>query len=199
MVTQAGNYDKLYIGEVSDSDSEKNAKAAEAVDRSDIASGYKSFTFTIPTTDLGKDLNYVVHLAKSGTWAVKAGTLHINGILPKTGDLPDPVDPNPVDPNPGVNAPADGIYTMDVTSSAAMFRVVNCVLTVKDGKMSAVLTLSGTGYGYLYMGTEEEAASCGQTSRWIPFVTDADGKYTYTVPVEALDKGISGGCIFDKK
>lgn len=190
MVTQAGNYDKLYIGEVSDPDSEKNAKAAEAVDRSDIASGYKSFTFTIPTADLGKDLNYVVHLAKSGTWAVKAGTLHINGILPKTGDLPDPVDPNPVDPNPGVNVPADGIYTMDVTSSAAMFRVVNCVLTVKDGKMSAVLTLSGTGYGYLYMGTKEEAAAAA-ASRWIPFVTDADGKYTYTVPVEALDKGIS--------
>ena len=192
MVTQAKNYDKLYIGEVSDPDSEKDAKAAEAVDRSDIGEGYKSFTFTIPTADLGKDLNYVVHQVKTGTWAAKNGVLHINGILPKTGDLPnpDPVDPDPVDPDPGVNVPADGIYTVDVTSSASMFRVVNCVLTVKDGTMSAVLTLSGTGYGYLYMGTKEEAAAA-DSSKWIPFVTDADGKYTYTVPVESLDKGIS--------
>ncbi len=71
-----------------------------------------------------------------------------------------------------------------------MFRVVDCKLTSKNGKMSAVLTLSGTGYGYLYMGTKEEAAKADSSS-WIPFVTDNNGKYTYTVPVEALDKGIN--------
>ena len=71
-----------------------------------------------------------------------------------------------------------------------MFKVVDCKLTSKDGKMSAVLTLSGTGYGYLYMGTKEEAAQADPSS-WIPYVVDSNEKYTYTVPVEALDKGIS--------
>lgn len=55
--------------------------------------------------------------------------------------------------------------------------------------MSAVLTLSGTGYGYLQVGTKEEVAAADQSS-WIPFVADSNGKYTYTIPVEALDKGI---------
>ena len=66
-------------------------------------------------------------------------------------------------------------------------KVVDCILTAKDGKMSAVLTLSGTGYGYLYMGTKEEAVSADQSS-WIPYQVNEEGKYTYTVPVEALDK-----------
>ena len=38
-------------------------------------------------------------------------------------------------------------------------------------------------------GTKEEAAAADQSS-WIPFVADSNGKYTYTIPVEALDKGI---------
>ena len=37
------------------------------------------------------------------------------------------------------------------------------------------------------MGTKEEAAKADSSS-WIPFVTDNNGKYTYTVPVEALDQ-----------
>ena len=87
---------------------------------------------------------------------------------------------------------------MDVTSSSSMFKVVDCILTAKDGKMSAVLTLSGTGYGYLYMGTKEEAASADQSS-WIPYQVNEEGKYTYTVPVEALDKEIAVAAYSIKK
>ena len=79
-----------------------------------------------------------------------------------------------------------------------MFKVVDCILTAKDGKMSAVLTLSGTGYGYLYMGTKEEAASADQSS-WIPYQVNKEGKYTYTVPVEALDKEIAVAAYSIKK
>lgn len=79
-----------------------------------------------------------------------------------------------------------------------MFKVVDCILTAKDGKMSAVLTLSGTGYGYLYMGTKEEAASADQSS-WIPYQVNEEGKYTYTVPVEALDKEIAVAAYSIKK
>ena len=190
-VTQAARYDKLYIGNPQDSNEVKEANAIEAKDRSDIASGYKSFTFTLPVTELGKEFSYSVRDIKDGTWTTSDARAYINGILEKTGELPTP-DPDPTpDPNPGVVVPENGIYKVNnVTSSSSMFNVVDCKLTSKNGKMSAVLTLSGTGYGYLYMGTKEEAAKADSSS-WIPFVTDNNGKYTYTVPVKALDKGIN--------
>lgn len=193
MVTQASAYDKLYLGTVSDADSVKDAGAISAEDKSEIASGYKTFTFTIPTKDLGKEINYVVHIQKSNKWAEKQSTFYINGILPKTGELPTP-DPDPTpDPEPGTKVPADGIYSIQVDSSASMFRVIGCELTVKNGKMKAVLTLSGTGYGYLYVGTKEQAAAADKSS-WIPFqtkMTENGEKYTYEIPVESLDKKIA--------
>ena len=193
MVTQASSYDKLYIGSVTDADTAKDAAAISAEDKSEIASGYKTFTFTIPTRDLGKEINYVVHIQKSNKWAEKQSTFYINGILPKTGELPTP-DPDPTpDPEPGTKVPADGIYSIQVDSSASMFRVIGCELTVKNGKMKAVLTLSGTGYGYLYVGTKEQAAAADKSS-WIPFqtkMTENGEKYTYEIPVESLDKEIA--------
>lgn len=190
-VTQAGLYDRLYIGNTVDSDEVKEANAIVPQDRSDIASGYKSFTFTMPVSELGKEFSYSVRTVKTGEWSTKDARAFINGILEKTGELPDP-DPNPTpDPNPGVVVPADGIYKVNnVVSSSAMFRVVGCTLTVKNGKMSAVLTLSGTGYDYLYLGTEEEATKADK-SLWVPFKEDNNGKYTYTVPLESLDKEIA--------
>lgn len=80
----------------------------------------------------------------------------------------------------------NGTYTIEVTSSSSMFRIVQAVLTVDDGSMTADLTLSGQGYGYLYMGTGEEALQADETD-YIPFVEGADGAYTYTVPVETLN------------
>ena len=188
-VTQAGLYDRLYIGNTVDSDEVKEANAIVPQDRSDIASGYKSFTFTMPVSELGKEFSYSVRTVKTGEWSTKDARAFINGILEKTGELPDP-NPTP-DPNPGVVVPADGIYKVNnVVSSSAMFRVVGCTLTVKNGKMSAVLTLSGTGYDYLYLGTKEEAAKADK-SLWVPFKEDNNGKYTYTVPLESLDKEIA--------
>lgn len=79
---------------------------------------------------------------------------------------------------------------IEVDSSSSMFKIVDCVLTVaEDGSMSAVLTLSGKGYAKLFMGTGEKALKAEET-QFIPFVENADGKYTYTVPVEALDQPI---------
>ena len=53
----------------------------------------------------------------------------------------------------------DGEYSIDVTSSSSMFRIVDCNLIVADGQMSAVMTLSGTGYEKLFMGTGDEASA----------------------------------------
>lgn len=82
---------------------------------------------------------------------------------------------------------ADGTYTIEVTSSSSMFRVVDAQLTAAGGEMTAVLTLSGTGYEKLYMGTGEEALA-DTDDKGIYFVEDAQGMYTYEVPVPALDQ-----------
>lgn len=84
----------------------------------------------------------------------------------------------------------DGTYSIEVSSSSSMFRIVDAQLTVKGGQMSAVLTLSGTGYEKLYMGTGEEAIS-DTDDKCIYFVEDSQGKYTYEVPVEALNQDIN--------
>ena len=91
-----------------------------------------------------------------------------------------------VEPNP--NAPkdlADGTYTIEVTSDSKMFRVTACELTVSGETMTAVLTLSGTGYDKMFAGTKEQAEAAAEG--FVGFVENAEGGYTYTVPVTALD------------
>lgn len=84
----------------------------------------------------------------------------------------------------------DGSYEIEVDSSSTMFKVEECVLTVKDGKMSAVMTMGGKGYLKIFMGTGEEAVDASEDS-YIFYAEAEDGRHTYEVPVEALDSGIS--------
>ena len=83
----------------------------------------------------------------------------------------------------------DGTYTIDVTSSSSMFRIVDCELNVNNGEMTADMTLSGTGYEKLYMGTGEDAKNASEDD-YIYFTENAEGQYVYTVPVKALDADI---------
>ena len=83
----------------------------------------------------------------------------------------------------------DGEYEIDVRSSSSMFDITQCTLTVKDGAMSAAMSMSGTGYMYVYMGTPEEAASADEKDL-IPYTETEDGTNVFTVPVEALDKAV---------
>lgn len=93
-----------------------------------------------------------------------------------------------------------GTYNgIEVSSSSSMFKIVDCVLTVsEDGTMNAILTLSGKGYGKLFMGTGAEAEKA-EESAYIPFVENPDGKYTYTVPVKAFDTPIDCAAYSIKK
>ncbi len=84
---------------------------------------------------------------------------------------------------------SDGTYTIGVESGASVFSVSEAELIVEDGGMQARFTLSES-YLYLYMGTGEEAAAADE-SAYIRFSEDEDGKYTYMIPVEALDKGLN--------
>ena len=84
----------------------------------------------------------------------------------------------------------DGTYSIEVKSSSSMFKIIDCELTVSGGKMTAVMTLSGTGYEKLFLGTREEADNAPD-SEFFYFTETDEGKYCYKIPVEALDKEIS--------
>jgi len=83
----------------------------------------------------------------------------------------------------------DGVYPVEVESSSTMFRIVSCELTVADNQMTALMTMGGTGYLYLYMGTGKEAVAASE-KEYIPYEELAMGEHTFTVPVEALDLAI---------
>lgn len=92
----------------------------------------------------------------------------------------------------------NGVYPVTVDSSSSMFQITACELTVKDGSMSGVMTMGGTGYLKLFMGTGEEAAKAGEQD-FIPYVETVEGTHTFTVPVKALDQGIDCSAFSKKK
>jgi sirohydrochlorin cobaltochelatase len=95
----------------------------------------------------------------------------------------------------------NGTYSVEVDSDTSMFKIVDCKLTVEDNSMTAVMTLSGQGYSPLYMGKIEDAQTDEQNQ--ISHVL-ADEKYSFTVPVSALDinidcagRGVKSGNWYD--
>ena len=200
--TEKAHYDALYLG------SKDDLLKSSIIEGTKTEDGGMTFTFKVPQAQAGQTIPVSLRRSKKQTWY---DTMYLWMYIPTPEETstpepsPEPTpSPNPM-PNPEPTPTptpeatvANGIYSMDVTSSSSMFKVVDCILTAKDGKMSAVLTLSGTGYGYLYMGTKEEAASADQSS-WIPYQVNKEGKYTYTVPVEALDKEIAVAAYSIKK
>lgn len=89
----------------------------------------------------------------------------------------------------GADSVKDGVYEVTVDSSSSMFKIFSCTLTVADGQMSAVMKFEGDSYTKVYPGTALEAAGAAEDAM-IPAVTEEDGFYTFTFPVEALDQGI---------
>ena len=138
----------------------------------------------------------VVTVAKSGTQAeltaVKAGTAEVTvSIKNAEGTELKATCKVTVTASETENKTlTDGNYQVDVDTGNKMFKVTNCILTSEKGKMYAVITLSGTGYDYLYMGSAADAAEAAAKD-YISYVADEAGKYTYKVPVESLDKGIA--------
>lgn len=186
--TNNTGFDALYLG------SKDDLLKASVIEGTKNEEGAWTFHFNVPKEKAGQTIPVSLRKSKDQTWYDKQ---YLWMYIPNPGETstPDPT-PTPI-PTPEATV-ANGIYSMDVASSSSMFKVVDCILTAKDGKMNAVLTLSGTGYGYLYMGTKEEAASADQSS-WIPYQVNEEGKYTYTVPVEALDKEIAVAAYSIKK
>lgn len=96
---------------------------------------------------------------------------------------------------------ADGVYTVDVTTDGGMFRPNEALegkgtLTVEDGRMTAHITLSGTGFSKLFPGSAEEAkkADAAVIDAVKDSVTYPDG-FTDTangfdIPVASLDEDL---------
>ena len=75
----------------------------------------------------------------------------------------------------------DGDYAVMVDSSSSMFRIVEAVLHVLDGELTATITMSGTSYLYVYPGTAAEAVIADE-SAWVGYTEDSEGRYCFTIP-----------------
>ena len=203
-ITRSTDADKLYIGLLTDDLATREAGAIASVpceesDRTD----YRVFTITMPKSMLSNQIPIVRHSTKwyqdTNGWLEKGGQdyLVLGSYLPRISTTPvDPVDPtNPTDPTTPTDPTEpsgkieDGYYQVTTECDALMFRIIDAKLKVVNGKMTAELTLSGTGYDYLYAGTKEQAAK--DKANWAPFTKNAEGKYVYTVPVSALDEPLN--------
>ena len=156
-------YDYLYAGTA---DAAGKAKQEEWSCYKENALG--RYVYRVKVTSVDKGIAIAAHSKKNNKWYDRTLTFNTIGMTK------------------AVEA-EDGTYKANVTSSSSMFKVTDCVLTSKNGKMTAKVTLSGTGYDYLYAGTSAKAVA--DSANWVKFVEE-NGKYTYIIPVDALDAEI---------
>ena len=195
--TNNQDYDKIYIGK-----KEAIDQAQEVTGKENSLGGF-DFIFETEAENLGQKLQFVPHLKEQNVWYLEKD-MYLD--MPEEAQFPELL--TSVNEASGANllsmaevqaieVPAghksveliDGAsYKATAETGESMFKVVDCVVKSTESGMTAVITLSGTGYDYLYMGTAEEAAKADQSS-YIKY-KEVGGKYTYEIPVEALNTGI---------
>ena len=192
--TKDENYDKIYIGKKEDSE-----KTPEVKGEKNNLSGY-DFVFETEAEYLGQKLQFVPHLTEKNEWysekdlfldmpaeaqfpELAASVNEVTGAnLLSAGE----VQSKEVAAGHKTVELIDGAsYKVEATSNSGMFNIVDCVLTSTSKGMEAVITLSGTSYKKLYMGTAAEAEKANEES-FIPYI-EVNGKYTYKIPVSALN------------
>lgn len=197
--TKDENYDKIYIGKKEDSE-----KTPEVKGEKNNLSGY-DFVFETEAEYLGQKLQFVPHLTEKNEWysekdlfldmpaeaqfpELAASVNEVTGAnLLSAGE----VQSKEVAAGHKTVELIDGAsYKVTAETGERMFKVTDCVLKSTKSGMTAVITLSGTGYDYLYMGTGADAVEEGESAKWIPYKKDSEGKYTYEIPVAALNTGI---------
>lgn len=94
----------------------------------------------------------------------------------------------------------DGTYEVEMKSSSSMFKgwIAAELRAGEWNRWQAVLYMTSQSYLYLYAGTAEEAAAASEED-YIPREDAGDGMGSYTLPVEALDTGISCAAFSKKK
>ena len=193
--TDSDVYDQLYIGKKEDAE-----KTPVIAGEKDLNGKYK-FRFAVSEEKLGSKLQIVPGIKESGEWYTKQDLFCQ---VPERTQREDsaklsekPASSEAPSTEPSENTLADGTYTVETETNNQMFKVISTKLTVKNGKMEALIMLSGTGYDHLYLGYAKDVeANRDQWIKWkdeIPYTT-ADGQEktgrTYVIPVSALDQAI---------
>lgn len=190
------SFDKLYFGWNEDTEKTPTVNGT-------LTGKEWTFHFSVDKKKAGKAIPVVLG-KPDGTWFNKYQLFLTIPEVKNSGETEVPTTPGtPTKPAPSTapsqparpaGVPADGVYTTTISTGAEMFRVVATILTVKNGKMSAEITLSGIGYDYLYMGTAAEAA--GNESQWIgckdeqkSYIENGEEKTgrSYIIPISTLD------------
>lgn len=194
--TANSSFDKLYFGWNEDTEKKPTVNGT-------LTGKEWAFHFSVDKKKAGKAIPVVLG-KPDGTWFNKYQLFLTIPEEKNSGETEVPTTPvTPTKPAPSTapsqparpaGVPADGVYTTTAETGTTMFRVVEIILTVKNGKMSAEITLSGTGYDYLYMGTAAEAA--GNESQWIgckdeqkSYIENGEEKTgrSYIIPISTLD------------
>ena len=163
-------YDYLYMGTAEEAAKEKNKNKwiSYKIDKEG------KYVFTVPVESMNTGVRIAAHGVRSDTWFDRTLTF-------KTEGMSKYVQVN------------DGTYKVNVDTKTlkgeqAMFKVTDCTLTSKNGEMVAELTLSGTGYTQVYMGSSAEAMLADPSKRIS--CGEKNGVHTFIVPVSLLDTGI---------
>ena len=170
---------------------------ADGIEYQPISNDGGSF-FEIPVT-LNKDMTITgTTMAMTEPHDIEY-TIHITKADASTPDatVTPPAEPEPTTApapttTPSSEIPKDGTYTgkvEHVAGTATMFKIEACKIVVKNGKATATITLSSTGYDKLFLGSKEDALKA-KDSELIPYVVDKNGKYTYEVPLAGLNQEI---------
>ena len=176
--TDSDVYDQLYIGKKEDAE-----KTPVIAGEKDLNGKYK-FQFAVSEEKLGSKLQIVPGIKESGEWYTKQDLFCQ---VPERTQREDsaklsekPASSEAPSTEPSENTLADGTYTVKTETNNQMFKVISTKLTVKNGKMEALIMLSGTGYDHLYLGHAEDVeANRDQWIKWkdeIPYTT-ADGQF----------------------
>ena len=134
----------------------------------------------------------VVTVAKSGTQAeltaVKAGTAEVTVSIKNAEgtELKATCKVTVTGSETENKTLTDGTYQVNAEAGGKMFRVTNCVMTVKNGQMTAAVTLSGQGYNRIYLGDVNNAPD--DEKNWILPDSLLAEQYTFQIPVEKLDE-----------
>ena len=156
------------------------------------------FTPALSASETAPDMTWtssdpkIVTVAKSGTraelTAVKAGTAEVTATFTNfEGTELEATCKVTVTASETENKTlTDGNYHVNAEAGGKMFRVTDCVMTVKNGQMTAAVTLSGRGYNRIYLGDVNNASD--DEKNWILPDSLLAEQYTFQIPVEKLDE-----------
>ena len=164
-------YNKIYIGNKEDTVKEPVIEGQ----KNDLG-GY-TFTFDVEKEQLGQKILIVPYYAEKNEWYVEKDVRL---------EIPEEVEAENIDSDAEegtfesakmtrqlpmlleaeaseetsktVELISGAEYSTTVESSSSMFNIVSCKMTSENGKVWADITLSGTSYTKLFIGTKEEAA-----------------------------------------